>query len=92
MHDAGKKHDSVTTSSPGGRKGFFGGAWPGVRSLAPVYARDPHERPQQPYMERVSWWQLCAAWVRYHSIQLRWDIERHVARLLHRRWINPRRY
>ncbi len=89
MH-AGKKPDSVTSSSPGGRKGFFDGRWPGVRLLVPVYARDPHERPQQLPVEQISWWQICTAWVRYHSIQVRWDIERSLARLFHRRWINRR--
>jgi hypothetical protein len=33
-----------------------------------------------------SFWQVCIAWVRYHAIQMQWDIERTIARLLHRRW------
>ncbi|GHO86797.1 hypothetical protein [Dictyobacter formicarum] len=41
-----------------------------------------------PYRESDSWYTICIAWIRYQSIQTRWDIERHVARLLHRRWGN----
>jgi hypothetical protein len=88
MH-AEKKLDSVA-SPHGEHKGFFDGSWPGVRPLIPVYAHDPYERSQQPRVEQISWWPICTAWVRYHSIQMRWDIERGLARLFRRRWINRR--
>ncbi|WP_126595643.1 hypothetical protein [Dictyobacter aurantiacus] len=39
-----------------------------------------------PYQEPDSWYTLCKAWVRYQYIQTRWDIERRLARLFHRRW------
>ena len=60
-----------------------------LRSLTPVpipipgdegYRRQPFLRPQTP------WWQRCVQWYRYYSIQIRWDIERALARLFHRRW------
>ncbi len=41
---------------------------------------------KQPPVQQASWWALCMAWLRYHSIQIRWDIERWLARLFHRRW------
>ncbi len=32
------------------------------------------------------WWLRFRKWLQYHSIQLRWDIERSLARLFNRRW------
>jgi hypothetical protein len=34
---------------------------------------------------------MVLGWLRYHATQMRWDIERRLARLLRRPWINPRR-
>jgi hypothetical protein len=50
----------------------------------PVYSiQEQHHRLPAP---RESFWQICIAWLRYHATQIQWDIERAVARLLHRRW------
>lgn len=58
----------------------------------PVYASNT-DNPYDPYghrrrspLQQPSWWEYCVAWLRYQCIQLRWDIERSLARLLHRRW------
>ncbi len=51
--------------------------------LAPVPIEDPRKRPT---VRQPPWWTLCAAWLQYHSIQIRWHIERWLARHLHRRW------
>lgn len=48
----------------------------------PVYTRDA--RLQQG--PRATLWQRFDHWIRYYSIQTRWDIERFFARLLHRPW------
>jgi hypothetical protein len=44
------------------------------------------QRRKQPNGPQPSFWRLCSNWVRYHSIQWRWDIERFLARRFHRRW------
>jgi hypothetical protein len=31
-------------------------------------------------------WFLLKSWFDYHFIQIRWDIERNIARLRHQRW------
>jgi hypothetical protein len=54
------------------------------RQLTPVPVFVEHP-PRQP-AERISWFTLCVQWFQYHSTQIRWYIERRVARLLHRRW------
>ncbi|HLQ30299.1 MAG TPA: hypothetical protein VK140_13790 [Ktedonobacteraceae bacterium] len=41
---------------------------------------------QRPPVPQLSWWSICTRWFQYHSVQVRWDIERWLARLLHRRW------
>lgn len=52
----------------------------------PVYASDdPASRRRRPHVQQLSWWESCLAWLHYHSTQLRWDIERSWAKLLHRR-------
>jgi hypothetical protein len=58
----------------------------GPRSLAPVRAHNPYNQLRTPMMQPASWWSLCNAWLRYHYIQWRWDVERAFARLLRRRW------
>jgi hypothetical protein len=46
----------------------------------------PREGQYHKQLPTPSWWMRCIAWGRYYSMQLRWDIERSLARLLHRRW------
>ena len=62
--------------------------WLPQRILVPVYI-PTEQQPLQSYstaQPAESYWFLCKCWLRYHFIQLRWDIERTIARLHHRRW------
>jgi hypothetical protein len=73
-------------------EGFLARVWgtllkPGQPgSLIPVHVYTSQEF-RRSSAQPVLFWQLCKAWVRYHSIQMRWDIERSLAHLLHRRWV-----
>lgn len=60
--------------------------WGRPNSLMPVHVYSS-EKYHRPPVQTVSFWQLCKAWGRYHYMQMRWDIERGLARLLHRRWV-----
>ncbi|TMC95763.1 MAG: hypothetical protein E6J11_12975 [Chloroflexi bacterium] len=51
--------------------------------LAPIPIQDQHKQSATP---EPGWWARCSNWIRYYSIQIRWDIERWLARRLHRRW------
>lgn len=64
---------------------WFASRRPGPRILVPVYARDAY--PQRPPLPLFPWWSYFTAWLRYHSTQLRWDIERGLARLSGRSWL-----
>lgn len=60
-----------------------------LRSLTPVPVPIPGDERyrRQPFLpQQTPWWQSCVQWFRYYSIQIRWDIERTLARLFHRRW------
>lgn len=62
----------------------------GAGSLIPVRipVYDSYHPPHKlPLEQQPSWWIRWGAWLRYHSIQWRWDIERFLARLFHSRWI-----
>jgi hypothetical protein len=61
---------------------------PGSRpSLSFVFAHTSDGHKQSPMlMQSDPWWLRCRKWLNYHTIQLRWDVERHLARLFHRRW------
>lgn len=52
-------------------------------SLVPVTFDDQYKRPP---VQQAPWWTLCNKWLQFHTIQIRWDIERWLARLFHRRW------
>jgi hypothetical protein len=49
----------------------------------PVLIGDQRRQASRP---SPSLWLLCTRWLQYHAIQLRWDIERFLARRLKRRW------
>jgi hypothetical protein len=55
---------------------------------APVYIPTEQQPPQSYSAAQLSksYWFLCKCWLRYHLTQLRWDIERTIARLRHQRW------
>ena len=65
--------------------------WCSIRSLflpqcapIPIYASEQERR--RATMPAVPWQYRIRAWFAYHMIQIRWDIERGIARLLHKRW------
>ncbi len=81
-----KKRDKTATPSAGDHhKRYFGG-WmlPGLP--VPVPTDDAHKHPRRSFTTPLSSWERLTAWLRYYSIQTRWDIERRLARKLHRRW------
>ena len=59
---------------------------PGGRILVPVWLHVDERRPAYFPLFQSSWWEVCRAWLRYHAIQVRWDIERKLARLFGKRW------
>jgi hypothetical protein len=92
MGDKKERLDTRNSQHADAGRFFFASVWgnwlkfgqPNV--LTPVHA-STSQMYHRPSTSSVSPWQLCKAWIRYHSIQVRWDIERGLARLLHRRWI-----
>ncbi|GCE48414.1 hypothetical protein EI42_06218 [Thermosporothrix hazakensis] len=56
------------------------------RTLAPVYVYSDEKRRRRLPEPPPSLWALLLAWIKYHATQIRWDIERAIARLLRRRW------
>jgi hypothetical protein len=50
-----------------------------------VHNDDGRKRSPMPFQVEP-WWLRFSKWVQYHGIQLRWDIERSLARLFNRRW------
>jgi hypothetical protein len=61
---------------------------PGPRpSPSFVFVHTNDGRKQSPMLlQSEPWWLRLRKWLQYHSIQLRWDIERRLARLFNRRW------
>ncbi len=58
--------------------------YPQSPALVLVPSEDRYKR--KPLVPQPSLWELCSGWLRYQSIQVRWDIERWVARTLGRHW------
>ncbi len=61
---------------------------PGIKhSLSFVFVNtdDGYKRPHL-VSRPEPWWLRCRRWLQYHAIQVRWDIERRLARLFKRRW------
>jgi hypothetical protein len=81
-----KKQDKTATSSAGDQHKKHAGGWmlPGLP--VPVAADDSHRHSHRSFTPQLSSWERFTAWLRYYYIQTRWDIERRVARKLHRRW------
>ncbi|GHO53011.1 hypothetical protein [Ktedonobacter robiniae] len=65
--------------------------WCPIRSLflpqrtpIPIYTSKQERR--RATISADPWQYRIQAWLTYHMIQIRWDIERGIARLLHKRW------
>jgi hypothetical protein len=52
----------------------------------PVPAAADDRYKSRPPLRQPTLWELCQRWLRYQGIQVRWDIERRVVRLLRRPW------
>ncbi|HLJ33373.1 MAG TPA: hypothetical protein VKU38_06975 [Ktedonobacteraceae bacterium] len=57
------------------------------RSLefAPIPVSVDGQRKRLPVQD-ASLWHLFTSWLSFYTIQIRWRIERRIARLFHRRW------
>ncbi|HTI13967.1 MAG TPA: hypothetical protein VL461_05265 [Dictyobacter sp.] len=44
------------------------------------------QQHRQQLQQQKTGWLLCKSWVQYYAIQWRWDVERFLARRLHKRW------
>lgn len=87
MADENDRSAYSTPSGPGKhqRWSFVFTDWLHPRTLTPAVVYTQQER--MPHISLLSLRERFSAWIRYYGIQWRWDIERGVARLLHRRWI-----
>ncbi len=87
MADENDKNAYSTPHGSGKHQRLFSHGWLNPRTLtsAVVYTQQKRVHPLPP-VPHLSLRERFSAWVRYYSIQWRWDIERNVARLLHRRW------
>jgi hypothetical protein len=87
MADKNENSAYSTPHGPGKHRGVFSHSWLDPRTLTPaiVYTQQKREHNLSP--QHPSMWERFSAWMRYYSIQWRWDIERKMAYLLHRNWI-----
>ena len=53
-------------------------------TTVPVYSSQEHQ--YRTYQSQETLWHVSIAWMRYYYTQTRWDLERSLARLFHRRW------
>ncbi|MBV9230495.1 MAG: hypothetical protein JOZ18_14395 [Chloroflexi bacterium] len=81
-----KRDKTVFPSSGDHHKNYFAG-WFLPGSPVPIATDDPYEHSRRfSTSQPLSLWERFMAWLRYYYIQIRWDIERRLARKLHRRW------
>jgi hypothetical protein len=76
-----KKRDKTATPSSGDQHKWI---LPGLPVPVPTDDSDKHSH--RSFTPQPSSWERFTAWLRYYYIQTRWDIERRLARKLHRRW------
>ncbi len=80
-----KKRDAFPSSNDHQKK--HPGRWMLPRSPVPVPTDDSYEHTRRSFTPPPpSFWERFTAWLRYYYIQMRWDVERRLARKLHRRW------
>ena len=91
--DTSTDADAGTPSAPSDHpRRLCGQLWLHGRALAPIYVPtdDDHDHYTQRYLPPMQQaeplWFLLKSWLDYHFIQIRWDIERNIARLRHQRW------
>ena len=81
-----KKRDKTVTPLPSDQRKSYSGGWMRPGLPVPVPTGDSHRHSHRSFTPPLSLWQRVTAWLRYYYIQTRWDIERRLARKLHRRW------
>jgi hypothetical protein len=85
MADENDKNAYPTHYGPGKHQRVFSRL--GYRAPTPaIICTEQKRMPYLPHVPHLSLRERFSAWIRYYSIQWRWDVERTVARLLHRRW------
>jgi hypothetical protein len=81
-----KKRDKTVFPLLNHPKKYFRG-WTLPGAFVPIPTNAASTRSHHPFTPQLpSLWQRLTARLRYSSIQIRWDIERWLARKLHRRW------
>ena len=81
-----KKRDKTAFPSSSEHKSYSW-RWMLPGSPVPVPGDDFYKHLHNSFTSQpLSFWERFTAWVRYYYIQTRWDIERRLARKLHRRW------
>lgn len=85
MHAASHRNKPIPSSNPSLHARKTRGLLPLFLTPAPI-----HTVQQGAFLppRQETWWDQCVAWIRYWSIQTRWDIERSLARRFRRRWGN----
>jgi hypothetical protein len=86
MGDRNEKPTSPTSHTLVEWKRFFAGGGYKSSPFIPAYVYSHQGQKRRMPLRPLSLWPRLMAWVRYYSIQWRWDVERKIARLLHRRW------
>jgi len=84
MGEKSERTDSVNFSAPDKHWKIFDWQKPDVLIPAPAY--NPQEQRRRSPIQQESLWDLFVSWASYYSIQIRWDVERALARIFHRRW------
>jgi hypothetical protein len=83
-----KKHDKPIFPAAGNQQKKYHRQWMQAGSPVPVLTNDTYKHSHSFSSPSSSAWERFVAWLRYHTIQTRWDIERRLARKFHRRWGN----
>jgi hypothetical protein len=84
-----KKHNKTVFPAAANQHKRYHGQWMQAGSPVPVPTNDAYKQNSPSFLSpSSSAWERFVAWLRYHSIQTRWDIERRLARKFHRRWGN----
>jgi hypothetical protein len=83
-----KKHGKTVFPAAGNQHKRYPGQRMQAGSPIPVPTNDAygHNDSRSFSSPSSSAWERFVAWLRYHFIQTRWDIERRLARTFHRRW------
>ncbi len=68
------------------KQAFTRDLWHPLTSVPLPVRSSPFDQRRIAPISQETLWERGVAWLRYYAIQWRWDIERTMARILHRRW------